>query len=443
MSDGAGPRWPVKLRVPGVAIGGPRELSSSGPDSAVFSSGAAVLSVQSPVRLADTRWSFPIGIMKEDTIFLVLRKENGERVFLRTEVRGYEEGSRFVVVFRPGSTLGPIRIENRTSGKTISIRQCGFDDDYWIHLTPLSTKNFSWDDPYGQKGFDVRVCSGSGIVTSKINLETTTMCSLEGIAGLQFHMVEIGDIKVARFTEESSSKLISQVDGQFSISGNWRTYHMQRKMANTVSPVELTVEVGVLGLSVIDHKPRELSYLYMERVYIAYCTGYDGGTTSRFKVILGHLQVDNQLPLTVMPVLLAPEQTDVQQPAFKMSLTMRNENTDGIQVTEKCWRLNIHEPIIWAVMDFCNSLQLDRLPQNQNVTQVDPELRIEGKAVCILIFRELANAMIAISLIDVSEVRLKVSLETAPAQRPHGVLGVWSPILSAVGNAFKIQVSSF
>ena len=44
------------------------------------------------------------------------------------------------------------------------------------------------------------------------------------------------------------------------------------------------------------------------------------------------------------------------------------------------------------------------------------------------------------SLIDVSEIRLKVSLETAPNQRPHGVLGMWSPILSAVGNAFKIQV---
>lgn len=44
------------------------------------------------------------------------------------------------------------------------------------------------------------------------------------------------------------------------------------------------------------------------------------------------------------------------------------------------------------------------------------------------------------SLIDVSELRLKLSLETAPVQRPKGVLGVWSPILSAVGNAFKIQV---
>lgn len=56
--------------------------------------------------------------------------------------------------------------------------------------------------------------------------------------------------------------------------------------------------------------------------------------------------------------------------------------------------------------------------------------------ICIILF-------VIFSLIDVSEVRLKVSLETAPAQRPHGILGVWSPILSAVGNAFKIQVIDF
>lgn len=54
---------------------------------------------------------------------------------------------------------------------------------------------------------------------------------------------------------------------------------------------------------------------------------------SRFKLILGHLQLDNQLPLTLMPVLLAPEQTsDVNHPVFKMTVTICNEVTDGIQV---------------------------------------------------------------------------------------------------------------
>ena len=54
---------------------------------------------------------------------------------------------------------------------------------------------------------------------------------------------------------------------------------------------------------------------------------------ARFKLILGHLQLDNQLPITLMPVLLAPDQTsDVNHPVFKMTITIRNENSDGVLV---------------------------------------------------------------------------------------------------------------
>ena len=55
--------------------------------------------------------------------------------------------------------------------------------------------------------------------------------------------------------------------------------------------------------------------------------------SDRFKLRFGYLQLDNQLPLTLMPVLLAPEQSsDVQHPVFKMTITMQNENKDGVQV---------------------------------------------------------------------------------------------------------------
>lgn len=65
--------------------------------------------VQSQVRLEGTNWSFPVEIVKEDTITLVLRRQDGSQTFLRTEIRGYEEGSRFITVFRLGSISGPIR----------------------------------------------------------------------------------------------------------------------------------------------------------------------------------------------------------------------------------------------------------------------------------------------------------------------------------------------
>lgn len=57
----------------------------------------------------DTDWSFPLQIVKEDTVTLALKKHDGMQSFLRTEIRGYEEGSRFIVVFRLGSSKGPIR----------------------------------------------------------------------------------------------------------------------------------------------------------------------------------------------------------------------------------------------------------------------------------------------------------------------------------------------
>lgn len=61
------------------------------------------------MRLEGTNWSFPLQILREDTISLVLRMNDGTLKFIRTEIRGYEEGTRFVVVFRLGSTDGPIR----------------------------------------------------------------------------------------------------------------------------------------------------------------------------------------------------------------------------------------------------------------------------------------------------------------------------------------------
>ncbi|XP_051144600.1 uncharacterized protein LOC127260739 isoform X2 [Andrographis paniculata] len=379
------------------------------------------------VQMHDTKWSFPIQVVKEDSITLTLKKHDGAWRFLRMEVRGYEEGSRFIVVFRLGSVSGPIRIENRSSFR-VRIRQTGFDDDSWIQLQPLSSENFSWENPYGQKTIDTEIYGSHNDGIFKIDLDRAGFSDVDDSSGLFSYVDNIGDIKVVRLMNINTQTLRSR-ESTSQLCRNLGNPHILAKMPEQGSPLEVMLELGVLGVSLVDHRPRELAYFYMERFFLSYSTGYDGGTTTRFKVILGYIQLDNQLPLTVMPILLVPEQTpDVQHPVFKMTITSRNEIVDGVQiypyvyirVIDKIWRLNIHEPIIWAFIDFFNKLQLDRVPQNTTVTQVDPEMRID--------------------LIDISEVRLKVALETAPGQRPHGHLGVWGPVLSAVGNAFKIQV---
>jgi vacuolar protein sorting-associated protein 13A/C len=385
------------------------------------------------VRLRETEWSFPVQVTREDTIVLVLKSKNGARRYVKAEIRGFEEGSRFIVVFRLGPSNGPMRVENRSTVKSISVRQSGFGEDSWVLLEPLTTENFAWEDPYGQKFLDAKVESDHRSGVFKVDMEKGAVDSeLCRELEVNFDVQEIGDIKIARFTDDDSTSQSSNEIISLTSIGNHGYSTPQTPTEHKTTTLEVIIEMGLVGISLVDHMPKELSYFYLERVFVSYSTGYDEGRTSRFKIILGRLQIDNQLPLTLMPVLLAPDNTgDSRQPVLKMTITMCNEETDGIQVypyvyvrvTDNTWRLNIHEPIIWASADFYNKLQMDRLPKSSSVAQVDPEIHI--------------------NLIDVSEVRLKVSLETAPAQRPHGILGVWSPILSAVGNAFKIQVVDF
>uniref|UniRef100_J3N503 PH domain-containing protein n=1 Tax=Oryza brachyantha TaxID=4533 RepID=J3N503_ORYBR len=379
------------------------------------------------VRLVDTDWCQPLDIVKEDTIVIAMRKQDGTQKFIKAEIRGYEEGSRFLIVFRLGPSDGPIRIENRTNNTAIGIRQSGLREDSWIQVKPLSTRKYSWDDPYGHTTFDVNIQQGDVTLFQCVDLENPD----ESSTGFREHhlklsIVETADVKILKFVDYPRRQ-----EGEYrsDLGDQQASPVMQNETDTGAALLELIVELGVVGASLIDHKPRELLYLHLQKVFISYMTGYDSGTTSRFKLIIGHMQLDNQLPLSIMPVAFATESIpDPNHPVFKANIAVSNVTSNGIQVyphvyirvTDQTWRLNIHEPIIWALVDFYSNLRFVSTNSSSTVTEVDPEIRIE--------------------LVDISEIRLKISLETAPTQRPRGVLGIWSPVLSAVGNALKIQV---
>eukprot|EP01018_Ginkgo_biloba_P007916 Gb_35998 [translate_table: standard] len=385
------------------------------------------------VRLEDTKWSYPVAIEKEDTISVVLRQEDGRRQYLRAEIRGYEEDSRFLIVFCLGSTNGPFRIENRTISKRIKHRQSGLDDEAWQLIKPLSTVNFAWEDPYGQHLLDVIVKHADISCVLKFNIDKVGDYNPQegiGATSLWIRVIQIGDIKVVKFfdKERNPEEKLSDVRKTPAAKGEETVLDTKMKEQRNTDPLEFVLELGVVGVSIVDQRPMEILYLYLERVFVSYSTGY-GGNTSRLKLLLGYLQLDNQLPLTHMPVLLAPElPLDLQYPVFKMTFTMSNDTVEGtqvypyvgIQVVQTYWRVNVHEPIIWAVMDFYKKLHLNRVSGNSDIAQVDPEIRVD--------------------FIDISGMRLKFSLETAPAQRPHGVLGMWSPLITTVGNVFKMQI---
>lgn len=65
------------------------------------------------IKLEGYEWSYPFAVEKETSIVVPVHKANGERRFIKVDVRGYEEGSRFSIMFRLGSTRGPYRFAQR------------------------------------------------------------------------------------------------------------------------------------------------------------------------------------------------------------------------------------------------------------------------------------------------------------------------------------------
>ncbi|KAI5072395.1 hypothetical protein GOP47_0012501 [Adiantum capillus-veneris] len=381
------------------------------------------------VRLGDTHWCVPFSIKQEGTFYISLR-ENSSRRHVRMEVRGYEEGSRYLVVFRRGLSYGPYRFENRMRDMELQYRQKGSSDENWQLLQPCSASLYVWENLEGEELLEVLVAQDGVSDCETYDINKPGKYYHQQMSCLKNYfceILEVGSVKVVKFCEfsENSHEKEPSTSGTAEPS---QPLTVDVNPSSSSSRMEVQLELGQLGISLIDLKLRELLYLYMEKVSFVYATGY-AGNLRRLKFFVGYFQLDNQLPFSVLPVVLVPEEKNKNtDPILKISVTICDQASDavqaypyiGVKVTKSAWRVNIHEPIIWAVLGFYNELHLDKVSGDSDVGQVDPEMRFD--------------------LIDVSEIRLKLTVETAPRQRPRGILGIWSPFLTALGNTSKMPI---
>lgn len=179
---------------------------------------------------------------------------------------------------------GCFRIENRIPNMKINIRQSTLGDDAWVTIHPLSSINFAWEVPYGPNLIDICLQNGNNISFQNISLENATG-SYAGLRkeGFDFHITESGDKRNVRIIDikKDLTELLDKQPTNESIS-NGDGPSLVEKMKTTAPPVEFIIELGVVGISLVDHRPRELLYLSLEKVFVSYSSGYDGGSTSRY-----------------------------------------------------------------------------------------------------------------------------------------------------------------
>ncbi|KAK7264763.1 hypothetical protein RJT34_32373 [Clitoria ternatea] len=382
------------------------------------------------------KWSTPFSVSYEGVMRISLKRDVGdERMQLRVAVRSGAKRSRFEVVFRPDSLSSPYRIENRSMFLPIRFRQVDGIGDSWQLLLPNSAVSFLWED-LGRRRLLELLADGTDPTKSlKYDIDEISdhqpIHVADGpIIALRVTIVREEKINVVKITDWMPENEPTGAMSRRHLS-SMNDSQMQQLMSITDCEFHINFDLAELGVSVIDHTPEEILYLSVQNLVLAYSTGLGSGI-SRFKLRMSGLQVDNQLPLTPMPVLFRPQkvvsETDY---ILKCSITMQSNGSLDLCVypyiglhgpeSSTAFLINIHEPIIWRIHEMLQQVKLSRLYDSQTTAaSLDP--------------------IVQIGVLNISEVRFKVSMAMSPSQRPRGVLGFWASLMTALGNTENMPV---
>eukprot|EP00250_Pteridium_aquilinum_P021886 c25256_g1_i1 orf=924-13886(-) len=385
-------------------------------------------------------WSTPFSVESEGTLHILLQSGNSSnQMLIKAEIRNGTTESRYLVIFRHVSFTNPYRVENQSLVFPIRIRQAGGGYESWQLLPPGSAVPFAWEDLQRDHKLEITV-DGTDLSNSRTYAidECTTYLPVitEGtpVAAFYVKTVREGSTQVVKVGDwmPSNKELPVVPYGSIMKVGTQEhspVHDTQQSYHNGIEDqMHVVLEMAELGISLVDHTPEEILYLSMQNFTLAYATGLGSGI-SRFKLRVDGLQLDNDLPLTPMPVLFRNRGSDF---VFKCTITLQDGQSSnrcvypyiGVQVpnaANTAFLVNLHEPIIWRLQQMLQFLNLNRLTASQTTdVSVDP--------------------IINIGLLNTSEIRFKVSLVMSPTQRPRGALGFWASLMTALGNTDDLQI---
>ncbi|KAF7837667.1 putative vacuolar protein sorting-associated protein 13A isoform A [Senna tora] len=394
------------------------------------------------LRMDGYQWSMPFSVNNEGVMRIILKKDIGDdEMQLRVVVRSGAKRSRYEVIFCLNSSSSPYRIENRSMFLPIRFRQVDGVSDSWKLLLPNAAASFLWEDVGRRRLLELLVDGTDPLKSLKYDIDEISdhqpvHATEESNRALGVTIVKEEKINVVKISDWMPETEPVGVLNRRYLSSMSQIYKSDSQkpqpMSLTDSEFHIFFELAELGISLVDHTPEEILYLSIQNLVLAYSTGLGSGI-NRFKLRMRGLQVDNQLPLTPMPVLFRPQRVVAETDyILKFSMTMQsNGSLDlcvypfiGLYGLEKsaAFLINIHEPIIWRLHEMIQQVKFSRLYDSQTTAaSVDP--------------------IIQIGVLNISEVRFRVSMAMSPSQRPRGVLGFWASLMTALGNTENMSSS--
>lgn len=278
----------------------------------------------------DCQWSGGLKLDEAGKYALNIRNNMNEIVCLaRVEVL-LSKGTSYVIFSNEDPELPPYRIEN-CSSKTIAIYQKDVRAKLQ-RLRPFEAQPYAWEEPSKPRLLVVEITgeqpTAREISLDKIKSHKKPIVLADGTE-LRTEVVVDGPTRVFRLMgAELSPSTPTKPADELEVSKE----PMLRSKPPTSRKVSLTFDLTGIGVSVVDHVPKELFYLILRRIHIDYASGVEEEAAA---LSVGHVQLDNQLRGAVFPIVLAP--VEVGWPLFSVIALMFDSVRPRIYCT---WRLS-------------------------------------------------------------------------------------------------------
>lgn len=254
-----------------------------------------------------TEGDFPVRLRNDydHTVFfvLILVSKVGPKVSVTFQGQGYEQ-------------ISPYRFENHTV-ETFRIQQVSSNKAATSQLTnllPYHACAYAWDEPLAPQRFTVHFLANA--LQSQDDWQEVGTFSFERLEYLQHgHGKKLGHL-VMRVVAQGPTRVFQIYDNRLgsAAASTWQS----SKRNGMYKLLTVAVEVGSLGVSVVDQRPEELLYLSLQGLAVSHCLERQQASTS---VSVKKLQLDNQLWSTPYPSIIHPlRPTSSRQPADFLSL---------------------------------------------------------------------------------------------------------------------------
>eukprot|EP01117_Protostelium_nocturnum_P007086 TRINITY_DN2542_c0_g3_i1.p1 TRINITY_DN2542_c0_g3~~TRINITY_DN2542_c0_g3_i1.p1 ORF type:complete len:1711 (+),score=625.62 TRINITY_DN2542_c0_g3_i1:479-5134(+) len=233
--------------------------------------------------------------------------------FLRVQMKMNEKGS-ILVIFKPKTNeFFPYRIENKTNS-VISFNQ--LESDKIHQIFPNSVLNYTWDHPARPHSIMVETPSGN---KKKVNLDKIKIRNYNEFKAVitakgpeRICKIYHSDLVASR--RHSSNSMNSNEENE---EGDLNS----TKKDQPKSSFYLFINLDGIGISMVDNKPQEIAYVYLQTVELNYDQKPE---SNKIEAKIKSIQIDNQKIDSLLPVFIKPCNLPEDTCVFNMLIKKSN-----------------------------------------------------------------------------------------------------------------------